>query len=423
MMKLNEFNFLEFIKNNKWIFLVFLIFLSFQIYQTNSFFWDPFVYQLNGKWFCGEQIYFEYLRPPLPSFVNCLVGANENSILFSQIISSFFYLIAALFLYNVESKNKKLDQLVFALLIFLAPQIFVFGNFGGDFFALSFLIIALLLKNPLYKGIIFGLSTLSRYNFFFYIILLIDYEKLDFKEILKLIVGIILPWIPWLIYNYSTTGNALFSIEETTHLNFLVKGIFSPVEIYQIILILFFLLVLNIGNLKNNLNDNKAKAGFIALAQFVFSGIKEARFLNVFVPFQATVISSFVTKNKKFKYFFVILMLMVFIWSFFTILNQGYSKEIPMDLIEMDCRVMSDNWVYLYKGGIIAEPLPSRENYFYFLEKGVNLIFYDNSFENIDFTGFEVKKTDDYFLVKSNTCSKMPNSYKLFVWRGNNPQN
>lgn len=422
MKKNIKLNLLNFFLEYKWIFFIFLIFLIFQIYQSNLFFWDPFVYQLNGKWFCGEQIYFEFLRPPLPAIFNCLVGGGPDSILLTQIISSFVYLIAVLFLFISESKNKKMDQLVFALVIFLAPQIFLFGNYGGDFFALSFLMIALLMKNSFGKGLLFGLSTLARYNFFFYLVLLIDYKKIDFKEILKIFVGFFITWVPWLIYNFYFTGSFLFSIEETTYLNFLIKGVFAPIDIYQIALVILFLVILNIGNLKKNLDDIFARAGLIAIAQFVFSGIKEARFLNVFVLFQATNLSNFLYNKKKIKLITIFLILTIFIFSSLVIFNSSYEKEIPNELQYRDCRIMSDNWVYLYKENIVAEPLPQKDSYFYFLENGVDLLIYDYFDLNIDFSGFQTIKTNDYYFIKSNYCQDRPDKYELLIWRGNNPQ-
>jgi len=421
-MQVNTTSIFEFIKEYKWILIIFILFLIVQIYQTTMFFWDPFVYHLNGQWLCGNQIYFEFLRPPLPSVVNCIVGAGDNSIFLTQVLASFVYLIAGIVLFKKESVRKKIDQLFFALFFFLAPQILLFGNYGGDYFAIAFLILAMCVNGGLRQGLLFGLATLSRYNFFFYIILLIDYKKLDLRKLVKIFIGILIVWIPWLIYNYVQKQSLFFSIEETTYLNFLIKGVFAPIDIYQILLIGFFVIIFLITNLKENVKEKTAQAGILALIQFVFSGIKETRFLNVLVPFQATKIGEFVYGKDKQKLIFSIIIILILIILVGTLANQRYVKKIPADDFIYGCRVMSDNWVYLYSDGIIAEPLPGKESFIYFLENGVNLLIYDQNIEDIDFAPFKKIITNDYTIIKSNTCDKQPNKYELLVWRGNNPQ-
>jgi len=417
----NKKDFFNFILNYKWILIIFVIFLIFQIYQSGIFFWDPLVYQLNGNWFCGEQVYFEFLRPPLPAAVHCLVGLGENSILLSNIVASFVYLFAVILLYKKEIKKRKIDQLIFALFIFLIPQILVFGNFGGDFFALSFLIIALTIKPSFLKGVVFGLATLSRYNFLLYFILLINYKKFNIKEFAKVFGGFFITWLPWLIYNYFNSGNFLFSVEETIYLNLLLKGVLSSIELNQILLISFFVVVLFLSDYKNNLKSIFAKAGILALVQFILSGIKETRFLNVFVPFQAIKISELSVLNKNYKIFFIFVIILMFIYSLnFLSINRPV-QEIPQQVIDSNCRVMSDNWVYFYKFGIVAEPLPGPDSYYYFLDKGVSLVFYDkNNFSEIG--DFNLIETNDYILVLSTVCASRPNKYELLVWRGNNQQ-
>jgi hypothetical protein len=421
-MKINKKSVIDFVIEYKWILIIFIIFLVVQIYQTTMFFWDPFVYHLNGQWFCGNQVYFEFLRPPLPSAVNCLVGAGDNSILLTQIVASFVYLIAGIVLFKKEAVKNKIDQLFFALFFFLAPQIFLFGNFGGDYFAIAFLVLAISVNGGLKQGLFFGLATLSRYNFFFYIVLLIDYEKLNVKKVSKIALGILLVWMPWLIYNYSRTQNLFFSIEETTYLNFLIKGVFAPVELYQILLIGFFIFIFLITNLEKNVKEKTAQAGIIALAQFVFSGIKEARFLNVFVPFQATKIGEFVNGKNERKLVFGIIIILILIMVVGTLMLPKFSKEVPAGEFIYECRVMSDNWVYLYSKGIVAEPLPGKDSFFYFLENGVNLVIYDQNVDGVDFKPFEKIKTKDYTLIKSNLCEEQPSKYELLIWRGDNPQ-
>lgn len=234
--------------------------------------------------------------------------------------------------------------------------------------------------------------------------------------------GFFVTWLPWLIYNYFNSGNFLFSIEETIHLNLLLKGVFSPIELNQILLMGFFVLILFLSDFKNNLKNIFAKAGILAIAQFILSGIKETRFLNVFAAFQAIKISEISASNKKYKLIFIFIIIIMFFYSLNFLLINRNVQEIPIEVLDSNCRVMSDHWVYFYKLGVIAEPLPGQDDYFKFLDKGVILVFYEkNLFIEID--GFEVIENEDYTLIMPKNCAPRPEKYQLFVWRGNNHQN
>src|SRR4030042_3435716 len=122
----------------KWFVIFFPIFLAVQLSQTLFFRWDPFVFYLQGKWFCGERIYFEFMRSPLPGAVHCAFGAGEYTPYLAVILASVLYLTALILVFKKEAEGgQKLNQLVFAAFSLLFPTI-LWTNFGSELFAISF---------------------------------------------------------------------------------------------------------------------------------------------------------------------------------------------------------------------------------------------------------------------------------------------
>lgn len=403
---------MEKILEYKWFAVFFAVFLAIQIYQATFNSWDSFVYLLQGKWFCSEQIYFEWLRPPLPGVINCISGATGFSTIISSILASFTYLIATLLIF----KKEKINQFIFTGFAFLFPSILILSNAGGDLFALSFLLIALTIENPMKKGLFFGLATLARYNFFLYLIILLPQIKP--KKWLKFIIPIIILWIPWTLYNFFATGNPFFSIEESVFLNVQQKGILAEIEIFHIILIAFFLATLFLKKISNNAKNKFNQTGLLGTIQFLFSGIKETRFLNVTVPAQAINLAKAFEEKKFRKVIQTILVISVILSGFLVTQLNPNSLETPEGEYLHKCRVMSDQWIYFYEKGIIAEPLPGKESFENHLNEGTSLIIYN---KNIDLTGIETEviETGDYTILKSGKCAEQPGNYVLKIWRGN----
>lgn len=388
----------------KWIIVSFLIFFLYQLIHISFIHWDKVAYVFGGKWFCGNQIYFEMLRPPLPSFLNCLFGGADFSILFTTAFACFVYLTAILLIF---SQNKdKLSQPIFALFAFLFPAILFNSNFGSDLLALAFLILAFAVKTPVKKGFFFALSSLSRYNFLLFGLVLIWEQRKNPKNIVLLLAPLVLLWIPWMIFNYLYTGNPFFSIYESSFLNISQKGIIAPISNDQIFVIALFVISFIIVGIKENLTEPKNQSGIISSIMFIVSGIKETRFLNLLSPLIAFNTAKLAKKSKLLA-LLAILVFVLFLW----ITPQPYfvsTINIPSDSFIKDCRVASDEWVFFYDKGIVAEcywDIFPKE----FVSNGGSIVLYHS--QGIDLNGFNVINRGDYVILKSDSCAPQPKKY------------
>jgi hypothetical protein len=158
----------KFIFDFKWFLLFFIPFLFFQLYQISLFRWDSIPYLFQGKWFCGNQIYLELIRPPVPGFFTCLFGGQDVSFFLAVAFSCLLYFLAIILFY-LKNKNS-FDQFILALFAFLFPPILFSSNFGSDLFALAFFLLALVVEKPWKKGLFFSFASLSRYNFLLFIL-------------------------------------------------------------------------------------------------------------------------------------------------------------------------------------------------------------------------------------------------------------
>ncbi|MFA5125500.1 MAG: hypothetical protein WC462_00675 [archaeon] len=378
--------------------------------------WDSIPYLFQGKWFCGNQIYLELIRPPLPGVANCLFGAQVYSILFSTALACLIYFAAIVYFYF---KEKKVDQLTLAIYAFLFPFVLFSSNFGADLFAVAFLLWALLIESPWKKGAMFALASLSRYNFLIYSVLFLWQMRKDIQKIGLFVLPIIVLWGPWMIFNYLFTGNPFFSIIESSYLNVALKGVWAPLTLDQILFFVFFLIVAFFAEFKNNLRDIKNQAAIVGWAQFIISGIKENRFVLLLVPLTAFNISKVCAANKKLRVAFVVLLILslgVIVIPFLLTpdpignFNKFYdSAPIPTDQFLKNCRLASDKWVLFYPHGIVAETLADMPSFEYFIEHGGNIVLYN--YKGIDLNRFNVINRGDYVILKSDSCSSPPKKY------------
>ncbi len=389
----------------KWFIVFFCIFLAIQLWQASFLEWDRITYLFQGKWFCGEQIYFEWLRPPMPGIMNCLFGAGEISTIVSALMASTLYFSAILLIYKNE--KGKINQLLFPALAFLFPTILFASNFGSDLLALSFLLLALSINGPTKKGLFFALATLSRYNFFLYVfVLLLEMEKKHWPKFLLVVAAI---WLPWLAFNYAYTGNAFFSLQETIALNIQQKGLFKEFDLGMLATIGFFLATLALGKAKA---FGKYNLSAIAAAlQVLVSGIKEYRFLNALVPAQALNISA---QKINGKLTIAVILLLIAGAAYGFVAMQPAEKTLPKEGFLKECRVMSNEWVYLYRAGIVAEPLPDSADTNALSESGVAIVLMDE--KNAPNKGdFNIIKGGSYIILKPKNCSPQPKKYELRV--------
>lgn len=391
----------------KWFIIFFIPFLLAQVFHIIQQNWDTVAYIFGGKWFCGNQIYLELIRPPFPSFINCILGGgSEYSIIFSTIFACVVYLVAIILIY--KKHEDKLNPFVFALFSFLFPSILFHSNFGSDLLALSFLLLVLSVVSPLKKGFFFGLSSLSRYNYLLFGLVLLWEERKNPKNILKMLSVFILLWIPWMIFNYLMTGNPLFSLEETSFLNVAQKGIMAPLLVEQILIICFFifLLLLNRKDFFNNLN----LVALLNVIMFIFSGIKETRLINLLVVAIAFNSAKLVKEEYPKK---LVLVFVLFNILLFTLYPFPYYANVPIpkDDFVKNCRTASDKWVFFYDEGIISECIYDIGDLNAFVNNGGSLVVYDYKNFNLNSISGTLIDRKDYVIVHSNACAPQPNKY------------
>jgi hypothetical protein len=99
-----NFDIKKFFFEYKWILIFFIPFLIIQCLHILQMHWDTIIYVLNGKWLFGEHIYFELIRPPLPSFLYGLLNFSNLSLLLGTIIACFVFLSGVLLIYTSHKK-------------------------------------------------------------------------------------------------------------------------------------------------------------------------------------------------------------------------------------------------------------------------------------------------------------------------------
>ncbi len=394
----------------KWLVISFVLFISLQLFHIAFVHWDKVAYVFGGKWFCGNQIYFEFIRPPLPSFLNCIFGAQDYSILITTAFACIVYFAAVILLYSAH--KKELNQGIFALFAFLFPAILFNFNFGSDLLAVGFLMLALAVKGPVKKGAFFALATLSRYNFLIFGLVLFWHERKNPKRIAIMLALLVLLWIPWMIFNYLYSGNPFFSIYESSVLNVLNKGAAQPFSIEQIFILALFVISLFAVNIKKLLSSAKIQLGVLAALMFIFAAVKETRFMGILVPVLAFNAAKASNHNKKIRLFFLIVFGFAFVAVFYGVFTKPYfisEFNTPADDFVKQCRVASDKWVFFYDKGIVAECLVDIHSWKEFVSGGGNIVLYDKT--GVDLTGFNVVDRGDYVILKSDSCAPQPKKY------------
>ncbi|MEI7960960.1 MAG: hypothetical protein WCI04_01360 [archaeon] len=399
-----------------------------QLYSISFLPWDSIPYVFQGKWFCGEQTYLELIRPPVPGFFNCLFGAQLFSIVISTGFASILYLAGLLLLYKKSPSSY--DQFTLALFAFLFPPILFLSNFGSDLFALAFLILAFAVASPAKKGLLFGLSSLSRYNFLVFIVVILWQMRKEPKKIPVMLGVAVATWVPWMVFNYFYSGDPFFSINESTYLNVLMKGASAPISTAQFAVILIFLATVLLLGFKKFKDKALSQSAIINFGQFVLSAVKETRFINLITPALAFNISELSKRKFLYKIIFIIIFVFSFVLLLLPLFNDpvGYynfvfhKDEVPKDSFLYQCKVASDKWVLFYPHGIVAQYLPGAERYNEYLDKGAVLVVYN--YKEVDLNKFSnVINRGEYVIIKPQICAPQIKryisgswNYKVFSW-------
>ncbi len=414
----------------KYAFLIYILVTIFFIYQhTLGIGWDFASYILNAKYFFSNGNYFEWLRPPLTSF---LIGIFS---IFTWKLAPYFYIIflTTLHFYSSLSLAKKFNiNSNIYYIISLSPFFLINGiTEGTEILSLSLLQLFLAYINNRGSSAFLALSFLTRYPsiIFFPLILF----KKDFKKILFDLFIFILILSPWLLYNYVLTGNALTSIADAYALNikFRLEYINFNFNILDVILIGNYLLIFTfLYFIKNYKNFNKKDFIIIIfLALFLISylrtPVKIFRYLFlILIPLTYFSVKYLDKLKNKFKITFILLIISIIIF----ILSFSINKDLENFNIEKEaknnldnCNLMSNRWVPMNYIGVTALPAPRKELLQYYINEGNRILIFYKSDEpdysnNKEFLeSFSViKKTDSYILLGDNKkCNKPLEKFEL----------
>jgi hypothetical protein len=225
-----------FTRENIGIFLLFIISTCWFVYQHSVFIsWDFSAYVLNAKYLFDEGYYFELLRAPLAPFLIGMIA-----FLTGWKVAEYVYIliVSLLFLF---SSCKLAESLKFNKFYFYAISLNFFillhGLLNGtELLSLSFfqLFLANLIKNK-DSGYWLSFASLTRYSFLAFSPLLIFHK--NWKKILFNFLVFLIPWLPWLVFNYLKYGNIFASIADNYALNVMYRReIAQPFNLFHFLL-------------------------------------------------------------------------------------------------------------------------------------------------------------------------------------------
>ncbi len=408
----------RFYKENIVFISLFLVFFAWQLYQALHPMWDQIVYSLQGKWFCGQPIYFEYLRPPFPGALNCLFGAGDLAPILSAALACVVFGYAV-WLLGKKYVSAGVNPFVFFGLMFIFPMALFPSNGGWDIFALALGLLALTLENPFQKGFLFGLSTLTRYNYWLFLpAMLFSMDKKKWPAFFSIAL---LMWVPWLVYNYFQSGDALFSVKESILLNVYQKGSFLGFDLISILLMIFFIFPFIVSpDKKSLLEDPIHQFSILGLLMFLFSGNKEVRFLMPLISSQAILYSAMVKKrqwlDKLIRVGIIAVVLVILAFPFYALAVRPPEVVIPTSAELGNCRIASDRWIDFYQRGIIAGPTPPESEFEQLVQNGTTLVLFHKTFYSKQMlVSLGAIEFSNYFLIKPAGCAPRPIFYTLRV--------
>jgi len=411
----------KFIRKNHFLLILFLLSTSFFIYQySKELSWDFIVYLMNAKHYLGKIEYFEWVRPPLPSFLMILFSFFGWE--FSPII--YIILTSSLFLFSSVklARSFGFDEKLFYL-ISLAPYVLIYGTFIGTellTFSLIELFIAYFKKGKEKTATIFlGLSTLVRYPNIIFLSLLIFYKNPKKILISFILVGLI--WFPWLTFNYIKTGNPLASFLDSYLMNILNRNNQFSLQYQDFIIIgiLFptFILGLRKFEIKNKFHWMFLLIFALTLFSYLNTPIKVERYLfNLNLPL---IFFSYLWLEKKLeKKILYIIFILSISTALFLVTSRSYGygtkgENLKRIIEEMpSCRTQSNNWVFLNYFGFTAEPAPWKNKVEENINQGILILLF-KSIPDPEYTQNQtflsqfplIEETNNYILLgKSDMC-------------------
>ncbi len=369
------------IKKNKILSFLYIFSLIFFIYQhTTGLSWDFSVYVLNAKYLFGQGIYFEWLRPPLTPVI---IGIFS---VFGWLIAEYLYIIFVVTLYcfatvKLAEKLKIKPALLYIFLI--TPFILNYSLVAGNYLlALALILLTISAVPSPTAGAFLGLATLTDYKCIIFLPLLL-FNK-NFKKIILAIALFIAILLPWLLFNYFVTGNALTSIADSFFLNITnTERVSMQVNFAHLLDVInislpFFIFGL-IKRLKQLKRIDLIMLFIVVLSFFSYSRIpfKHPIYMIYLIIPVAYFSSIALTRIKKILPLLIIVNIILAIHSFFPLPDTTIYKQATENID--DCMLYSNAWVFFDYFGIPSAFVPKTvEKTKEVIESGGRVLIFSN---------------------------------------------
>lgn len=324
---------MKFKKNKKIIaiLLLFIVYIFMLLIEKTGFMWDATVYLGMSKYIVsfGKLGFYETIRPPFFPFLIGIFSFIMNKAIAGHLIVIVSALISIFLVYLISKELFGYKKSLIPVFLFSIAPTFIFYSSkilnGIPSMTLTLLSVYLFIKkkNLFFVGLIAGLSALTRFPniliifslSLFILIENIKTEKLK-QALLKttkkcsiLILGFIVPLIPYLTFNYFKFGNILFPFQQASETISIVsqsvnKGIFYyPTTIFLESIFLVFFFVGFFFIFREKKKQNPTLLFFIISLTFMIYystvGHKEMRYILIIFPY--LFICSFYGFNKIIK--------------------------------------------------------------------------------------------------------------------------
>ncbi|MBI2135106.1 glycosyltransferase family 39 protein [Candidatus Woesearchaeota archaeon] len=295
---------------------------------ANNVWWDASVYAGMGKYIfsSGNAGLWESSRPlAWPIILGFIWKLNLDAVLFGKLISLFFSAGILLFTYIIgkEIFGRK-TALLSVLLLALTPTFFFFSKIMlSETISTFFILVAVYLlikKKYLFSGLFFGIAFMTRFlqlvPFLAAIIIFLIYNKAGkkpIKDILKIIIGFIIPVAPYLGLNYTLYNNPLFPfiqqifLTQNTGWMWIEPWWFYFLQLFKENFLYIFAFLGIYFLFKDKMDYEKSLIFSLFLMQlllFILIPHKEMRFLIAVMPFMYMAasygITGFFEFNRKF---------------------------------------------------------------------------------------------------------------------------
>lgn len=334
--------------------LIFLLF-AFNALRNLNVMWDEAIYLMNARYFSGQKVFAELMRPPLLSF---LLIPFQSSLVASRLVYSLFSLSCSFLTYKIaEFYGKERQGLLAACLVAVNPLFFVWShNIYTEIPSTALALLSVLFfLNYVKEGkgihlhlslFLASLSFLTRYTMGILLLselLVLLLKKKVGKEILLSLFLSSIPVLIWLGYNYFETGDPLYSFKWALHWGGYHSS--DPLTYLKSLHRIFSLQLLLLPFAFRKENRSKVLLVTFILLFLTFHQLfshKEERYLLPIVPF-VLLLSSFGLEERQVKYaYLLVLLCLVLDFLYFEPINCG--RDAFSKVGKLEGRVLSTGW-------------------------------------------------------------------------------